>query len=131
MFANSTGDSASSSDRLTILAVGLKVTGDIETDGVIKVEGTVEGSIRAGGQVLVAASGVIKGDLYTNDAVIGGRVEGSLTAQGRVEIEAGALVEGDLMAPRLIVHEGGKIDGRVSMVAPEVAQAQGPVLAAG
>lgn len=115
MFASQGTPEAGPTERLTILAAGLKVTGDLETDGVIKIEGTVEGTVRAQGQVLVARGGVVHGDIHTRGAVIGGRVLGSLVADERVEVQAGALIEGDLSTPRLIVQEGGDVNGRVMM----------------
>ena len=50
----------------------MKITGDVDTDGVVKVEGRVEGAIRAGRQVLVGRQGEVKGDINTREAVIGG-----------------------------------------------------------
>ena len=38
---------------LSIIAAGTSIDGDIETEGVIRVEGRVEGSIHAGRQVLM------------------------------------------------------------------------------
>ena len=107
---------------MTILAAGLTLNGDIQTDGVIRIEGTVEGSIRADGEVLIARGGLVKGDIHTHRAIIGGRILGSLKADERVEIEDGALVEGDLMCPCLVVQEGGQINGQVLMVAREAAK---------
>ena len=60
---------------LSIIACGTTIIGDIETDGVVKIEGRVQGTIRAGGQVLVAKGGVIQGDVFTREAVIGGEIQ--------------------------------------------------------
>ena len=65
---------------LSIIAGGMRVIGDIETEGVIKIEGRVEGSIRAGRQVLIGRQGEVKGDVTTREAVIGGKVQGTVSA---------------------------------------------------
>ena len=45
------------SNALSIIAAGTKILGDIDTDGVVKIEGRVEGGIRAARQVLVGRQG--------------------------------------------------------------------------
>ena len=46
---------------LSIVAVGMTVRGDLESNGTVKVEGAVEGHVRAANQVLVAKGGVVGG----------------------------------------------------------------------
>ncbi len=98
---------------LSIIAAGMRITGDIETDGVIRIEGHVEGSIRAGRQVLIGRQGEIRGDITTREAVVGGRVHGAITASERIEVQSTSSVAGDINTKSLSVAEGGKIDGVV------------------
>ncbi len=100
---------------LSIIAVGMTVRGDIDSNGVVKVEGTVDGHVSASNQVLVARGGVVQGDLEAREAIIGGRVQGGIHATERVEIQAGASVEGDIITRRIAVAEGGRIDGTIRM----------------
>jgi len=106
----STGEGA-----LSIIAAGMTVSGDIESSGVVKVEGRVDGSIRSARQVLVGRQGTVKGDIDTREAVIGGNVEGMITASERVEIQATASVQGDIVTRTIVVAEGGRINGTVKM----------------
>ena len=100
---------------LSIIAAGMTVSGDIDSSGVVKVEGRVDGSIRSARQVLVGRQGSVHGDIETREAVIGGAVEGTITASERVEIQATASVQGDIVARTIVVAEGGKINGAVRM----------------
>jgi cytoskeletal protein CcmA (bactofilin family) len=100
---------------LSIIATGMKVTGDIDSYGVVKVEGRVEGSIRSSRQVLVGRQGVVQGDIETREAIIGGTVEGTITCGERVEIQATAVVNGDVVTRTIAIAEGGKINGSVKM----------------
>ena len=54
---------------LSIIAAGMRVEGELRTDGVVKIEGTVVGSVRAEQQVLVAKGG-IHGLGYNDDAIV-------------------------------------------------------------
>jgi cytoskeletal protein CcmA (bactofilin family) len=100
---------------LTIIAAGTRVIGDVESDGVVKVEGQVVGAVRADRQVLVARGGRVEGDVISADAVMGGEVHGSVNAKDRVEVQPGAIVHGDIITGRLIVQEGGEVNGTVQM----------------
>lgn len=100
---------------LSIIGVGMTVHGDIETAGVVKVEGIVNGHVTAGQQVLVAKGGQIDGDVDTGEAVVGGSVHGSVRAAVRVEIQAGAVVQGDVTTKRILVAEGAVLNGAIRM----------------
>lgn len=106
---------ATGEGALSIIAAGMTVSGDIESTGVVKVEGRVDGSIRSARQVLVGRQGTVHGDIDTREAVIGGSVEGTITASERVEIQATAAVLGDIVTRTIVVAEGGKINGSVRM----------------
>ena len=100
---------------LSIIAPDLRITGDLETEGVIKIEGHVRGTVRAGDQILVAGGAMVEGDLVTREAVIGGAVQGGIEAAERVELLEGAVVVGNIMTARLLVHEGGRLNGEIAM----------------
>jgi cytoskeletal protein CcmA (bactofilin family) len=104
-----------SQGALSIIGPGMRVVGDITADGVVKIEGTVVGTVRAGRQVLVAKGGEVEGDIITREAIIGGEVRGTVVAEERVEIQTSSVVHGDITSRRLLIHEGGEINGVVRM----------------
>src|SRR6185503_3479827 len=108
---------------LSIIGMGMRVVGDIMAEGVVKVEGVVAGTVRAGRQVLVAKGGEVEGDIITREAIIGGEVRGSIQAQERVEIQATSVVHGDITTKRLFVQEGGELNGVLRMGAAAEAEA--------
>jgi cytoskeletal protein CcmA (bactofilin family) len=117
-----TGPAAPSTTRrrteahsLSIVAADMIVSGNLEAQGVVRVEGRVTGDVRAGVQILLSEGGVIEGNLHTREAVIGGEVRGSITALDRVEVQASAAVQGDVVAPRLLIQEGGRVNGSIRM----------------
>jgi cytoskeletal protein CcmA (bactofilin family) len=75
----------------------------------------VIGTVRAGRQVLVAKGGEVEGDVVTREAIIGGEVRGTVVASERVEIQTASVVHGDITSKRLLVHEGGEINGVIRM----------------
>jgi cytoskeletal protein CcmA (bactofilin family) len=109
----------------SIIASDMTVIGDLETDGVVRVEGRVRGTVRVGAQVLVAVGAVIEGDLHTQEAVVAGQVSGNIVARERVELQATAVVAGDIHTPRIAIVEGAKVSGEVKMDVSEVSVADG------
>ncbi|MDH4044507.1 MAG: polymer-forming cytoskeletal protein [Gemmatimonadota bacterium] len=106
--------------HLSLLAEGLRVVGEVESEGVITIEGRLEGNLRSKTQVLVAPGGVVVGDIAADEVVVVGRVEGNITAAKRIELRDGAVVEGDLTTPRVVVQEGGMVNGRLCADQPVV-----------
>ena len=103
---------------LSIIAKDLTVSGDLTTEGVVKIEGKVKGTIRANTQTLIAPGALVQGDLSTAEAIIGGRVEGNVHATDRVEVQATAEVLGDVYTRRIVVLEGGSVNGSIKMGTP-------------
>ncbi len=110
--------SGSKEPGLSIVASGLRVEGELDTNGVIKVEGTIVGRVRAERQVLVAKGGLVDGDILTREAIIGGEVKGAIFADERVEVQANSSINGDITTQRIVVQEGGEINGTVQMGNP-------------
>lgn len=98
---------------ISIVGSGMRVIGDCEAEGTLRIEGRVEGTVRAGKAVVVGKDGVIVGDINTQDAVIGGRVNGTVTAESRLELQATCVVDGEIRARRIQLEEGGRVNGNV------------------
>src|SRR4051794_37380831 len=102
----------------SIIASDMTVVGDLETEGVVRIEGRVRGTVRVGAQVLVAVGAVIEGDLHTQEAAVAGQASGAIIASDRIELQATAVVQGDIHAPRIAIVEGAKVTGEVKMDPP-------------
>jgi cytoskeletal protein CcmA (bactofilin family) len=109
---------------LSIVAKDLTIAGDLHAAGVIRIEGRVIGNVHAGDQVLLSEGGIIEGDVLAREAVIGGRVHGSISGEERVEVQASAVVHGDIVTRRLLIQEGGAINGAVRMEGATVLEAE-------
>ena len=119
--SQSSASPTNNENAVSTIAPDMKITGDVQCSGVIRIEGTVEGSVKGARQVLIGRQGMVKGDVHAREAIVGGRIEGSVTATERVEVQGSALINGDLFAKSMLVQEGGRINGAIRM---EEAQAQ-------
>jgi len=98
---------------ISIIGPGMRVVGDCETDGTLRIEGRVEGTVRASKAVVIGKDGVVEGDVLTQDAIVGGRINGKIVAESRLELQATCNVEGEIRARRIKLDEGGQVSGSV------------------
>jgi cytoskeletal protein CcmA (bactofilin family) len=100
---------------ISIIGPGMQVIGECHTDGTIRIEGMVQGTVRAGKAVVVGRDGVVDGEVYTQDAVISGRIRGGLVAESRLELQATCRIDGDVRARRMQLEEGAILNGTIQM----------------
>lgn len=99
----------------SILAQGCVFRGEVEIQGIFRVEGEFEGTIRTPEQLVVGKTGIVKGDIYVKTAVVGGRILGNINAETKIELQSGSHVEGDIRTRRLVIDEGVFFEGSCSM----------------
>ena len=100
---------------ISIIGPGMKVVGDCNTEGTVRIEGHVEGSVRAAKAVVIGKQGRVVGDVHTQDAVISGRVTGTLVAESRLELQATCHIDGEVRTRRMQLEEGAVLNGTVEM----------------
>lgn len=103
------------SDVVSVIGPGMEIVGDIKCDGTVRVEGRVEGAIRATKSVVVGTDGTVEGDIETQDVVVAGTVTGTVSGASRVELQDTCRVEGDIRSRRIKLDEGGRVEGRLHM----------------
>ena len=100
---------------ISIIGAGMSLEGDTETDGSLRIEGTVRGNVRAGKSVVIGKDGLVDGSIFTQDAVVAGRVSGGIHAGSRLELHSTSVVDGEIVAHRMQVEEGAKVQGQVAV----------------
>jgi cytoskeletal protein CcmA (bactofilin family) len=106
---------ASQKHRLTHVASGTRIRGEVTGPTELLIEGEIEGEVRIEAAVTVGVEGVVHGPIAAPVVRVGGKVVGNVTASDRVEVSPSGSVEGDLSAPRIVVAEGAFFRGRVEM----------------
>ena len=96
------------------IPAALTVRGDIEVANDLAVAGDVQGAIWADQRVVTVNEGAsVTGDIIAGDVTVRGSFRGTILASAVVEIAASGEVEGRIIAPRLILREGGSLNGSV------------------
>jgi cytoskeletal protein CcmA (bactofilin family) len=106
------------SNGLTIIGPGTTLTGEIRSQGSIRVEGQVSGRIHSEDAIIIQETGQVKADLIAREIVISGHVDGNVFANERLEITDKGKLIGNITAPRVSISEGVVFEGKCTMKAP-------------
>lgn len=107
----------------TVIGSGVKLKGNVSSDGDIAIDGALVGNIKSGGHVTIGVNGHIVGSIHATSATIGGYVDGNVTASDSVGIMESGQVHGDIDTGRLEIAMGATFIGTSKMkpvVAAEV-----------
>lgn len=114
------------SDGYSIIDERLSITGDLVTDGTVRVDGRVEGALHRTDKMIIGDGASVVGNVEAHEVVIGGEITGNLRVSGRVEVQPSGTVRGDIHAAAVLLAEGGTVHGHV--VVHPVEHAEMPVL---
>lgn len=103
------------SGTFSVIGPGTVVTGNIKTDGSIRVDGKIVGNLVAQSDAAVGLNGVVEGSVDARNITVAGKVLGTLTAVQKLVLESRSVLKGDLRSSKLVVDEGAVFDGRSSM----------------
>jgi len=97
------------------ISEGTKIVGDIVSKGGFRVEGTIEGTFKTTGKVVVGKSGFIQGTLECSDADFEGKFSGNLLISGTLSLKPTALIEGEVSVGKLAVEPGATFNASCVM----------------
>ena len=106
---------ATASVGFSVLDAPMIIHGDIETEGSLRIDGKMEGSIIRADVVVLGKDASIVGDITAREVIVGGIVHGNIRASSRAELLASATVEGNIDAAVIRIHEGGSVQGRLAV----------------
>lgn len=118
--------SSSQKRRVTHIAPGTRLHGEVAGSTELLIDGEVEGEVRVEAAVTVGADGTVVGPITAPVVRVAGRVVGGVTASDRVEVAPTGSLEGDIAAPRIIISEGAFFKGRVEMRGDRAREARRP-----
>jgi cytoskeletal protein CcmA (bactofilin family) len=108
--------------RGTIIAEGLKIVGTVTAEGLVEVNGRIEGDLYCT-SLVVSPKASISGGVKAERVVVNGRVEGPIHG-GEVVLKSRAHVVGDIQHETLAIEQGAYFDGRSVHVGQAIGHAQ-------
>ncbi|GHT06822.1 hypothetical protein FACS189440_08750 [Bacteroidia bacterium] len=108
-------DVVSSGIAHNALAPGTLITGNINAEEDLRIDGKVEGLIECAGKVVIGPQAEITGDIHCTNADIIGKVTGNVVIKETLSMKASGVFTGDLIAGNLEIEPGAVFNGTCKM----------------
>jgi cytoskeletal protein CcmA (bactofilin family) len=99
----------------TVIGTGVVVRGNLSSESDIVIDGTLEGNVKAGGNVTIGVNASVKGDIEATNATVAGALRGNITVEGEASILETGQVRGNIKSAGLAITSGGIFIGRSLM----------------
>jgi cytoskeletal protein CcmA (bactofilin family) len=106
---------ASPTGSATLIGAGTVLTGDINSNADLRIDGTVAGNITSKAKIIIGSSGSVEGDITCNQADITGKVSGNIRAKELLQLKGNCVVSGNLYAGKLQVEPSATFNGQCHM----------------
>ena len=117
-FAETSGSTAAS-----LISAGTTLTGDLNSNADLRIDGTLIGNINSTAKVIIGANGSVKGDINGHQADILGKVTGAVKVKELLQLKGSSVVQGNIHAGKLQVEPTATFNGECHMtIAPAVAE---------
>ena len=103
----------------TLIGQQCYLIGTLNAIGLLKIDGSIDGDLICEDDLILGASGHIKGNTVCNNAYIHGVVSGDISCKSTLNIESSGKVKGNILVKKLMISEGGLLDGKCTMISYE------------
>jgi cytoskeletal protein CcmA (bactofilin family) len=111
-------DAARSSGDTAFFGAKLSIKGKVTGSGNLIVMGKLEGEVDLAGELVVAPTAVLNGEIRAVTLAVSGNVTGTLTAREKIHLEKSAVVSGRMATPRISMVDGATFNGEIEMKKP-------------
>ena len=108
-------DNNSETASVNLIGAGTIIVGDVTTNGDIRIDGSLTGSITVKGKMVIGVSGMIDGEAVCQNADISGTVKGKIAVTELLALKASAKLTGDIITNKIAVEPGAVFSGSCSM----------------
>lgn len=112
---NAVSNSEAPSGSINLIGAGTTIEGEIKSNGDIRIDGVVTGSVISKAKVVIGSTGVVNGDIHGQNADISGTVKGITTVAEMLFLKATAKINGDINTGKLVVEVGASFTGNCNM----------------
>jgi cytoskeletal protein CcmA (bactofilin family) len=116
MFGRSSRKKDIRHDEITaFLGAGTQYNGQFDFQGIVRIDGGVNGDINSDGTLVLGEGGCVQGRIRVGTIISNGRIKGDVEASIRVVLNKNSNLEGNLRAPAMVIEEGAVVNGLISM----------------
>jgi cytoskeletal protein CcmA (bactofilin family) len=101
--------------NINLISTGTRITGDIVSEGDLRIDGFLKGNIKSKGRLVVGESGAIEGEIDCGHVEIAGKVKGKINASEMLSLKATSMVAGEIVISKLAIEPGAIFSGTCRM----------------
>jgi cytoskeletal protein CcmA (bactofilin family) len=117
MFNKSGGNMRTNTDAGTvnIIGTGTSIEGDVVSSGDIRIDGTLKGTVKTSGKLVIGPSGQVEGEVNCQNADISGSILGKVNVAELLALKATARLSGEIVTGKLSIEPGADFSGSCRM----------------
>jgi cytoskeletal protein CcmA (bactofilin family) len=101
---------------VNLISSTTNVTGDINTESDIRIDGKLKGNLITNGRLIIGANGSIEGDLKCKSAEIEGLMKGKIVVDELLSLKSTSTFTGDIITSQLLIEPGAIFQGNCQMI---------------
>ncbi len=106
---------AAIAEKVSIIAGGMQITGNLSAEGDIRIDGTVKGNVFCKSKVVIISSGKVEGDIEALNVDVHGTITGNITAEDLLCLKASCNITGNLTTDKLQIDPNATFNGQCTM----------------
>ena len=100
----------------SLIGEDIKIIGNIEGKGNLRVDCTIEWDINYDGNIVIGETGKVQGSIKSGDVSLAGTIKGNVTSKTKLVILPTGKLIGDVQVPNFIIQENAKFQGTSKMI---------------
>ncbi len=98
-----------------VIDEGSECSGNFVFKGDVRIDGSVEGEIECQKTVTIGPTGKVEAQIQAECVYIAGEVSGDIVARREIKLHKSACVRGDMRTAGIVIEQGARVDGRISI----------------
>ena len=128
MFSNPRKLTSASTKIDTLIGASTTITGNIDSTGTVRIDGTYTGDIVTISDVIIGKGAYVKGNIKATSVIISGTVEGNIRCTGFLELLPTATLTGDIEVANFSIENGSTFNGRCNTYTDDIKKLNAPTL---
>jgi cytoskeletal protein CcmA (bactofilin family) len=104
---------------INLISIGTDITGDIKSNGDIRIDGSLKGNLITKGKVVIGPTGKISGEVTCKNSEVSGILEGKIVVSQLLNLKASSKILGDIVTSKLAIEPGARFTGNCNMTDTE------------